>query len=490
MASQKTVGDIRPWLVLLASSLGIFLVGLDVTIINLALPNIQRDFDVSLVEATWVINAYTLTFAALVVVGGKLGDIFGRRRLLLMGFMVFALGSLLGALAPNVYALHAARVVQGMGSAMMMPGTLSILTEAFQRKGLSLAIGIWGGIGALGLMVGPIASGGFTSLFTWRAIFYLNLPIVAAAMLITLLVVRESWDTTIDRRIDNLGVVLSAGAVTVLVLAIMGGNIYGWTSFQTLAIFFGAGLLIVFFALVEVRVPFPIIEPSFFRNRAFAVGAAVRFAAGFSYVPVILMSTIYLQNFLHKSAFEAGLLFLPVAATTMAVTPFWGKIVDHFGPRIPMVLGMAMTGMGALLWLRFDANSGYLDLLPSLFLAGLGGAAAFVTTTAVIMQSLGVNKAGIASGMVNMMQNVAAALGVACVSAVFLNSLRSGLAQRAPGVDHQRVQAFGPDVGSIAQAEAFANALSTAALVVIAVLFLGAVVALFLPKGPITAPKQ
>lgn len=490
MVSQKTVGDIRPWLVLLVSCLGIFLVGLDVTIINLALPNIQRDFDIGLVEASWVINAYTLTFAALVITGGKLGDILGRRRILVMGAMVFALGSLLGALAPNVYALHAARVVQGVGSAMMMPGTLSILTEAFQRRGLSLAIGIWGGVGALGMIVGPIVGGGFTSLFTWRAIFFLNLPIVAAAMLVTLVAVRESWDTTIDRRIDTLGIVLSAGAVTVLVLAMVGGNIYGWTSFQTLALFFGAGLLIVFFALVEVRVPFPIIEPSFFRNRAFAVGAAVRFAAGFAYVPVILMSTIYLQSFLHKSAFEAGLLFLPVAAIVVAVTPLWGRMVDRFGPRIPMVLGMVTTGVAALLWLRFDASSGYLDLLPSLLLAGLGGAAAFVTTTVVIMQSLGVNKAGVASGMVNMMQNVAAALGVACVSAVFLNSLRSGLAKRAPAVDHQLVQAFGPDMGSVAQAEAFANALSTAALVVMAVLFLGAVVALFLPKGPITAPKQ
>lgn len=490
MARQKIDSNNRQWMVLVASCLGIFLVGLDVTIINLALPNIQRDFEVSLVELSWVINAYTLTFAALVIVGGKLGDLFGRRRILVLGAIVFAMGSLLGALAPNIYVLYSARVVQGVGSAMMMPGTLSILTEAFQRRGLSLAIGIWGGIGALGLMVGPIVSGGFISLFTWRAIFFLNLPIVAAALIMTIIAVRESRDTTIDRRIDVLGVVLSAGAVTVLVLAIICGNVYGWVSFQTLALFLGAGLLISLFALVEMRAPVPIVEPSFFRNRAFAVGAVVRFVVGFAYVPVILMSTMYLQNFLHKSAFQAGLLFLPVAATVVILTPFWGKVVDRVGPRVPMFLGMVATGSAALLWLRFDAESGYLDLLPSLVLAGLGGSAAFVTTTAVIMHSLGVNKAGIASGLVNMMQNVATALGVACVSSVFLNSLRSGLAERDPTVDYQRVQAFGPDVGSVVQAEAFASALSTCALVVMAVLFVGAIVAIFMPKGTLTTPDS
>ncbi len=478
--------EIRPWLVLLASCLAAFLVAMDATIVNLALPTIQREFHVTLVEGSWVLNAYTLTFAALVVVGGKLCDLYGRKRVLLIGSTIFASGSLLAALSPNVNVLQAARVVQGTGSAMMMPGSLSVLAVAFLRKDLGLAIGIWGGIGALGLAVGPVVSGAFTSAFTWRAIFFLSFGIVLFSMLVTFLMVRDSRDLTIDRRIDFLGVTLSAGSVLLLTLAIIGGNAYGWTSANTLGLFSAAAVMLVLFVIVQVLVPFHIVDPSFFRNRAFAVASAVRFAAGFAFIPVILMSTIFMQTFLHKSPLEAGLLFLPAGATVAIATPFWGKVADRFGPRIPMLLGMSLAGTAAFLWLRFDANSDYSTLLPSLLLASFGGAAAFVTTTAVGLNSLGENKAGVASGMVNMMQNVSAVLGVALVSAVFLSSLRSGLAEHAPGADYNRVQAFGP--GDTLQAEAFANALSDAAVVVMVVLIAGAVIALFLPKT--TSPAR
>jgi EmrB/QacA subfamily drug resistance transporter len=472
--------ELRPWLVLLASCLAAFLVAMDATIVNLALPTIQREFRVTLVEGSWVLNAYTLTFAALVVVGGKMCDLYGRKRVLLIGSTIFATGSLLAALSPNVYMLQSARVIQGMGSAMMMPGSLSVLAVAFLRKDLGLAIGVWGGIGALGLAMGPVVSGAFVSAFTWRAIFFLSLGIVLFSMLITYLMVRDSRDLTIDRRIDFLGVGLSASAVFLLTLGIIGGNIYGWTSATTLGLFSAALFMLALFVFAQVLVPFHIIDPSFFRNRAFAVASAVRFAAGFAFIPVILMSTIFMQTFLHKSPLEAGLLFLPAGVTVVIATPFWGKVADRVGPRIPMLLGMSLAGLAAFLWLRFDADSSYSTLLPSLMLASFGGSAAFVTTTAVVLNSLGENKAGVASGMVNMMQNVSAVLGVALVSAVFLNSLRSGLAKLAPGVDYQRVQAFGPS--DALQAEVFANALADAALVVMVVLILGAIIALFLPK--------
>ena len=480
---QSSVGvDIKPWLVLLATCLIAFLMALDVTIINLALPSIQRDLGFSLSESSWVLNSYTLTFAVLVIVGGKMGDIFGRKRFLIMGASLFATGSLIGFLAPNIQILLTARVVQGLGGAMMMPASLSVLTEAYQDRNIGMAIGFWGGIGALGFVAGPLISGGFTSLFAWRAIFLISLPVILVAVSIIFLTVRESRDVTIDRRIDYLGVVLSAVMVLLLVLAIVEGTIYGWTSVETLLLFFGAALSIVLFVMLEIRVPYPIVDPRFFRNRAFAVGVAVRFCTGFAFVPVILLSTIFLQYFLHKSAFEAGFLFLPVGAAIVVATLFWGKIVDQWGPRIPMTLGMLIAGCAALTWLTLDASSTYVALLVSLLLASFGGAATFVTTTAVVVNALGVNKAGVASGMVYMTQNVSAALGVALVSSVFLNSLRSELADKAPMADFQIVESVGPEIGNVAQAEAFASALSHAGLVLAIVLFVGAAVAILLPR--------
>ncbi len=476
-------------LILLATCLTVFLVALDVTIINLALPSIQRDLEVTLVERGWVLKAYTLTFAVLVIVGGKLGDIFGRKRFLVLGTALFAVGSLLGFFALDIRMLLTARVIQAIGSAMMMPGSLSVLTAAYQNRNMATAVGLWGSIGALGFVAGPLIGGAFTSLLEWRAIFLLNIPVILVALVIILFAVRESRDETIDRRIDYVGVVLIALSVLLLALGIVGGNEEGWTSSSTLLLFVLAGVSMVALVATELRVEYPIVDPRFFRNRAFSVGILVRFATGFAFVPVIFMSTVYLQDFLHKSALEAGLLFLPAGAAIVGATLFWGKIVDNYGPRWVMFVGMLTTGAAALVWLTFDANSAYGILLVSLLLASIGGAAAFVTTTTVLVNSLGVNKAGVASGIVYMTQNVSATLGIALASSVFLSTLRAELAIRDPAADYSAVQSFGPAVGSVPQAEAFAVALSYSGLVVAVVLFLGAAAAFFLPRETSVAPK-
>ena len=482
--------DLKRRLILLATCLTVFLVALDVTVINLALPSIQRDFEVTLVERGWVIKVYTLTFAVLVVVGGKLGDIFGRKRFLVAGAVLFAVGSLVGFFAMDIQTLLVARVIQALGSAMMMPASLSVLTAAYQNRNMGTAIGLWGSIGALGFIAGPLIGGAFTSLLEWRAIFLLNIPVVLAAVVIILLTVKESRDESIDRRIDYLGVVLIAASVLTLALAMVSGNENGWTSLMTLLLFTGAAVSIVTLAFTEARLEYPIVDPRFFRNRAFTVGILVRFATGFAFVPVIFMSTIYLQDFLHKDALEAGLLFLPAGGAIVVATLFWGKIVDNFGLRWPMIAGMLIASAAALVWLTFDASSTYGVLLISLLLASVGGAAAFVTTTTVLVNSLGVNKAGVASGIVYMTQNVSATLGIALVSSVFLSSLRAGLVERDLTSDYDAVQTFGPAVGNAAQAEAFAVALSHAGLVVAVVLLLGAAAAVFLPRNFSVSPHR
>ena len=487
--TSASADNYRRRLILLATCLAVFLVALDVTIINLALPSIQRDLGVTLVERGWVLKAYTLTFAVLVIPGGKLGDIFGRKRFLIIGALLFAAGSLVGFLANHIETLLAARVIQAIGSAMMMPGSLSVLTAAYQNRNMATAVGLWGSIGALGFVAGPLVGGAFTELLEWRAIFLLNIPVILLAVAIILFAVRESRDESIDRRIDYLGVVLIAVSVLMLALAIVGGNESGWTSPSTLLPFAGAGVSILALLFTEMRVEYPIVDPRFFRNRAFSVGILVRFATGFAFVPVIFMSTIYLQDFLRKDALEAGLLFLPAGGAIVAATLFWGKIVDNYGPRWPMIAGMMITAAAALVWLAFDASSDYGILLVSLLLASVGGAAAFVTTTTILVNSLGVNKAGVASGIVYMTQNVAATLGVALVSTVFLSSLRAQLSERDPTADYDAVQTFGPAVGNVPQAEAFAVALSYAGLVVALVLILGAITAAFLPKNHTPSPK-
>lgn len=479
-----------PWFVLLASCMAAFLVTLDVTIINIALPSIQRDLKVTLVQGSWVINAYTLAFASLVILGGKLGDIFGRKRLLLIGFAVFGLGSLTGGFAQDIHVVHLARVIQGLGGAMMLPGSLSVLTTAFHNRNLSLAIGLWGGIAALGLIVGPIVGGAFTSFFNWRAIFFFNLPLVIGAFLLAWILARESKDSTIDSRIDFYGVTLSAGSVFLLILAIIEGNTHGWTSVRILGFFSGAGFLIILFILAELMSPSPLIDPNFFKNRAFTVGVLVRFAAGFGYVPVVLMSTIYLQTFMKKSPIEAGLMFLPAGIIIVIATPFWGRIINFVGPRWPMIIGMLFTGFAALLWLRFDGTSGYGDLMISLALGSLGGTAAFVTTTSVTINALGIDKVGVASGIVSMVQNVSAGIGVAAVSAIFLSSLKVGLSDDSPLGLFQQIQAFGPAAGDAAQAQIFTGALSDAAIVVAVVMFIGAAIACLLPREHSLSPKS
>ena len=482
--------DSKRRLILLAICLTSFLVALDVTIINLALPSIQRDLEVTLVERGWVLKVYTLTFAVLVVAGGKLADVFGRKRLLVIGAVIFALGSLVGFLSVGIEMLLAGRVIQALGSAVMIPGSLSVLTAAYQNRNMATAVGIWGSVAAIGFVVGPVIGGAFTDLLHWRDIFLLNIPVTLVAVAIIIFAVRETRDSSVDRRIDYIGVILSAFTVFMLVLAIVGGNEYGWTSSPTLLLFAAAAVAILAFVFTESKVAYPIVDPNFFRNRAFSVGVLVRFATGFAFVPVIFMSSIYMQDFLRKDALEAGLLLLPVGGVIVVATLFWGKIVDKFGPRWPMVIGMLITAVAALVWLTFDAASGYGTLLVSLVLASIGGAAAFVTTTAVIVNSLGVNRAGVASGIVYMTQNVAATLGIALVSTVFLSSLRSELTARDPSADLDAVQTFGPAIGNVAQAEAFAVALSYSGLVVAVVLFLGAAAAVFLPRNFSIAPKK
>ncbi|HZU60473.1 MAG TPA: MFS transporter, partial [Solirubrobacteraceae bacterium] len=259
----------RRWWTLGAMCFALFMVMLDNTVVNVALPSIQRSLHATLSSLEWTVNAYTLTFAVLLVTGGRLGDIFGRRRMFLFGVVVFGLASAAIGLAPTDKALVAFRAVQGIGSAFMMPGTLSIITQAFPARQRGTAIGTWAGVSALALAIGPVVGGFLTQDVSWRAIFFINPPVAVGAVAVTLFATRESRDETVSRRVDIPGVVTLTLGLTALVLALVEGNQWHWGSPRIISLFAVALISLVAFAAIERRSPAPIVNFSFFASRTF-----------------------------------------------------------------------------------------------------------------------------------------------------------------------------------------------------------------------------
>src|SRR5918998_3286067 len=252
--------DNRKWWTLAAMCFALFMIMLDNTVVNVALPAIQRDLDASLSSLEWTVNAYTLTFAVLLVTGGRLGDIFGRRRMFLFGVVVFAVSSAAIGLSPGEGWLVAGRAIQGAGAAFMMPATLSIITVTFPAEERGKAIGTWAGVSALALAIGPVVGGALAEYVSWRAIFFLNLPVAAGAVAVTLFATRESYDRTVSRAVDYAGIATISIGLTALVLALVEANQWGWGSPGILALLGAAALALMAFVLVELRGKNPMVE--------------------------------------------------------------------------------------------------------------------------------------------------------------------------------------------------------------------------------------
>ena len=289
------------WWTLGAMCFALFMLMLDNTVVNVALPSIQRDLHASLAALEWTVNAYTLTLAVLLVTGGRLGDIFGRRRMFLFGVVVFGLSSLAIGFAPTDGFLVAFRAVQGVGAAFMMPATLSIITQAFPPEQRGTAIGTWAGVSALALAIGPVVGGFLTEYVSWRAIFFINPPIAIVAVAVTLFAARESRDETVDRTVDYAGIGTVTLGLTALVLALVEGNDWGWGSFRVISLLVVAAVALVAFVLIERRVRAPIVNFTFFRSRTFVGANLVAFLISFAMFAQFFFLTLYLQNILHYS---------------------------------------------------------------------------------------------------------------------------------------------------------------------------------------------
>jgi EmrB/QacA subfamily drug resistance transporter len=312
----------RKWWTLGAMCFALFMIMLDNTVVNVALPSIQRDLHASISGLEWTINGYTLSFAVLLATGGRLGDIFGRRRMFLFGVVIFALSSATAGLALSSTDLVISRVVQGVGAALMMPATLSIITDAFPASERGKAMGMWAGVSALALAVGPVVGGFLTEHVSWRAIFYLNIPVAIGAIVASLFAVRESRDTTVGREVDFAGVAVLTGALTALILALVEGNEWGWGSIGIVALLIGAVVGFAAFVAIELRVKTPMVEFHFFSDRNFLGAVVVALIVSFSMLGVFFFLAIYMQDILHYSPLEAGVRFLPsTSARTSALSP-------------------------------------------------------------------------------------------------------------------------------------------------------------------------
>ena len=478
-STDRWSNDGQLWLILITTSLAGFLLAIDTTLINFALPPLQRDLGITIEQGSWVINSFSMAYLSLVILGGRICDIWGRRRVFIIGCLVFGLGSLICASGGTIQIVLLGRVVQATGSALMMPGSIAIVTDAFQHKDLGLAIGIWGAIAALGLIVGPLISGSLIAIFGWRSVFVLAAVLSAVILIMTISIVQESKDENANRDIDWIGGVLAGTSVLLIVFALWNIDSNLWKSVGLFAL---SIIGITFFIITEKRRKNPLIDLVLFRNRVFLTGIIIRFTSGFGFVPVVLLSTIYMQNFLHRTAFEAGIMFLPIGLLVVISTLMWGRVIGKFGPKMPLIFGTSLLVISTLIWVNFDASSNYVELLMSLSLAAIGGGCAFVATTILVMNSLGTHKAGLGSGILNMIQNVSGSIGVALVSMIFANSLRKGLEEKAPMADFSVVANIGPEIGSLAQAEVFAKALSNAGIPIMIMVIVGLVWALILPR--------
>jgi EmrB/QacA subfamily drug resistance transporter len=421
--------DNAKWWTLGAMCFALFMIMLDNTVVNVALPSIERDLGSSISALEWTVSGYTLAFAVTLVTGGRLGDIFGRRRAFLFGVVLFALSSATAGLAPDTTSLIVSRVVQGIGAGFMMPATLSIVTNAFHPSERGKAIGTWAGVSALALAIGPVLGGFLTEHVSWRAIFYINIPVAAAAVVATLFAVKESRDETVGREVDYLGVATITGALSTVLLALIEGNSWGWGSPAIIGLIAGSVVLTAAFVAIELRVASPIVEFKLFRNRDSIGANLIALVVTFAMMAQFFFIALYMQNILGYSPLEAGVRFLPATLMIVIIAPLAGRLTDRIGAKLPIAVGLTLV-TAAMFWLTtVGPSSTYQDFFPSFILMGVGMALVMSPMSTAAMNAVATAKAGVASGVLSMNRMVGGSLGVAVVGAVFQGDVRTKLGQ-------------------------------------------------------------
>jgi EmrB/QacA subfamily drug resistance transporter len=444
----------RKWWTLGAVAVGLFMIMLDNTVVNVAVPSIQRDLGVGLSELQWIVTGYALSFAALMLTGGKLADMLGRRRIFVIGIVIFTIASLFCGLAESGESLIAWRIVQGVGGALMNPATLAIISATFPPRQRGMAIGIWAGVSALALAIGPLVGGLLTEHLSWSWVFFVNVPVGVLGVAASYLLIDESRDMSEEQRLDLGGLLTSGLGLFALTYGLIEANTYGWSSARIVGSFVAAAVLLASFVALELRQRVPMLDLTLFRNGTFAGANVVILMVGLAMFGVFFFVSLYMQNILGFSAVQAGAAFLPMTVLIILVAPIAGKLSDRIGSRWLMTGGMTLLGIQLLYYSTLGTEANFWDLLPALLIGGVGMSLTMTPSAAAIIGSVPTDKAGVGSAVMNRMRQVGGSIGVALIGAIIAAKVGD---QRSP--------------------EAFVDGLSTALVVASGFAFVGAIVA-------------
>ena len=471
-ARPRATSDRRKWWTLGAVGVGLFMIMIDNTVVNVALPTMQHDLELSLEQLEWVVTGYALTFATFMLTGGTLADLVGRRRVFVIGLAAFTVASLLCGLAGSAGLLIVCRTVQGVGAAIMTPATLSILVAAFPPRQRGTAIGIWAAVSALALAIGPLLGGLLTEHVGWHWIFFINVPVGVLGVAASLAFIDESRDESTVRRLDLPGLLTSGAGLFALTYALIQGNTAGWSSPRIVGAFAVAAIGLTAFVVIELRSRTPMLDLGLFRDPSFTGANLVSLLVSLAMFGVFFYLSLYMQQLLGYSPVQAGLTFLPTTVLIILIAPQAGRLTDTFGARWIVGIGMTLIAISLTVYSRLDVTSTFRDIVPGLLTGGVGMAMTMAPTTATTMAAVPAGEAGVGSAILNSMRQLGGSLGIALIGAIMAQRLRSSLA-----------------AGESASA-AFVTGFQSALLVAAIIAFAGALTAVLLIRGTDISPRH
>lgn len=407
----------KPGLTLIAVCFGLFMVGLDSTVVHIANPAIQADLGASFGELQWIINSYLLALAVFLIPGGKIGDRLGRKRLYLIGLALFGVASVAIGLVGSVEGVLAFRALQGVSAALLMPQTISLLRATFSRESFGMAVGIWGGVSSVAIAGGPLASGIIVEHFGWEWVFYINAPIAVAGLVFGAIVIKET-PRVVEGRLDWAGVVLLGLALFGVVFGVVQAQAWGWGSPEIVGTFVASLVLFVIFLRVESRVEFPLLPLSLFRSAGVSVGGLVFVANFFAILGVTFLITLFLLNTMGNTTTKAGLLMLPMSAFSIPSAPLGALLTSKVGPRKIAALGLALMAVGLLLLTRVDAGTSYWWMAVPFVVIAFGSGFAIPSAADLLVGGAPVHLAGVAGGFQTTCIQIGGAIGTAVLSAI------------------------------------------------------------------------